>query len=134
MKVQPRRDRRGPAGPREAVSFPDARDRVVGLFRKHPRGFGFLVPAPPTEYGDLFIPPGAGRDAITGDTVVARITHRGMGAEGARVEGEIVEILERGRNRFVGELVKDGKAWQVRPDGKLLEGPILVADARSSRA
>lgn len=116
------------------MSLPDARDRVVGLFRKHQRGFGFVIPAPPTEYGDLFIPPGAGRDAITGDTVVARIAKRGHGPAGARVEGEIIEILERGRNRFVGELVKEGKTWSVLADGKILDAPILVADARSSRA
>ncbi len=119
--------------PAEPVTLPDARDRVVGLFRKHQRGFGFVIPASATEFGDVFIPPGGSRDAITGDTVVARITRRTM-AGGPRVEGEIVEILERGRNRFVGELVRKGKTWEVLPDGKVLESTILISDARASRA
>ena len=120
--------------PGESVALPDARDRVVGLYRKHARGFGFVVPSPPTEYGDLFIPPGAGRDAISGDTVAARVTRRSLGEAGPRVEGEIVEVLERGHNRFVGQLVKEGKTWSVHPVGKVLHEPILIADARSSRA
>ena len=122
-----------PAPGTQAGGLPDARDGVVGLFRKHQRGFGFVIPAAAGECGDVFIPPGAGRDAISGDTVAARITRRTT-AGGPRLEGEIIEILERGRNRFVGELVKSGKTWEVMPDGKVLEAPILIADARSSGA
>lgn len=107
---------------------------VVGSFRGHTRGFGFVVPDSPTEHGDLFIPPGATMGAITGDTVAARITRRGKGGDDARVEGEIVEIIARGQNRFVGELVREGREWLMMPDGHLLYSVVHVGDVGSTRA
>jgi len=107
---------------------------IIGSFRGHQRGFGFVVPDSPTNHGDLFIPPGATLNAITGDTVVARITRRGKGVDETRVEGEIVEILARGQNRFVGELVREGREWLMIPDGHLLYSPVRVGDVSSTRA
>ncbi|NLX21512.1 MAG: ribonuclease R [Phycisphaerae bacterium] len=116
------------------VMLPDAKDRIVGSFRGHARGFGFVVPDAQTEHGDLFIPPKATLQAMTGDKVVARITRRGRGESQSRVEGEVIEILERSDRRFVGALVKDGRRWLVRPEGHVLLQPIVIPDARSSRA
>jgi ribonuclease R len=118
----------------DRVMLPDAADVVVGSYRGHEKGFGFVVPGSPTDHGDLFIPPGQSLDAITGDTVAARITRRGKGGDMTRVEGEIVQIVERGQSRFVGELVKDGKRWIMVPDGHALHAPVELGDARSSRA
>lgn len=118
----------------DRVMLPDAVDVIVGSFRGHQRGFGFVVPSSPTDHGDLFIPPGKSLDAITGDTVAARITRRGKRGDMSRVEGEIIEIVERGQSRFVGELVKDGKRWVMIPDGHALHAPVELGDARSSRA
>jgi len=114
---------------------PQGGDRVVGRFRGHERGFGFVVPESPTEHGDLFIPPGRTLDAVTGDTVVARIVRSGERGFGAgRLEGRIVEIVARGQSRFVGELRRQGRDWMVRPDGRTLHVPIRIPDARASRA
>jgi ribonuclease R len=107
---------------------------IVGNFRGHVRGFGFVVPDSPAAHGDLFIPPGATMGAITGDTVAARITRRGKGGDESRVEGEIVEIIARGQNRFVGELVREGREWMMIPDGHLLYNAVQVGDVGSSRA
>ena len=118
----------------DRMMLPDAVDVIVGSFRGHQKGFGFVVPGSPTDHGDLFIPPGKTLDAITGDTVAARITRRGKHGDMSRVEGEIVQIVERGQSRFVGELVKDGKRWVMVPDGHALHAPVELSDARSSRA
>lgn len=118
---------------------------VVGVFRGHRRGFGFVIPKSPEKAGDLFIPPGSTRNAMTGDTVVARVLNRpkfrGRARAGARakdtsnrVEAEIVEILERGHSRFVGRLAKDGRRWLVVPDGNVLDDPIEIPDVRATRA
>lgn len=107
---------------------------IIGSFRGHQRGFGFVVPASPTEHGDLFIPPGASLGAITGDTVAARITRRGKGGDDARIEGEVLEIISRGQSRFVGELVREGREWFMIPDGHLLYGPVRVGDVTATRA
>jgi len=50
---------------------------VTGRFRANPRGFGFVIPDEPNAHGDLFVPPGEGGGAVTGDTVVAKVFHRG---------------------------------------------------------
>ncbi len=118
----------------DCIMLPDAKDRIVGSFRGHARGFGFVVPDAQTEHGDLFIPPKATLHAMTGDKVVARITRRRQAEGQARVEGEVIEILERGDRRFVGVLFKEGRGWLVRPEGHVLLQPIVIPDARSSRA
>lgn len=121
-------------GGRNQVMLPDRPGTIIGRFRRHERGFGFVVPESPTEHGDLFIPPGAGQNAMTGDTVAARITRRGKGGDDTRVEGEIVEIVKRGQSRFVGELIREGNKWVVLPDGTILRTPVLVGDVSATRA
>ncbi|NLX13882.1 MAG: RNB domain-containing ribonuclease, partial [Phycisphaerales bacterium] len=109
-------------------------DTLVGNFRGNPRGFGFVVPNSPTDHADLFIPPGATLQAMTGDTVAARIVRRGRRGPEVRIEGEITRIIERGQNRFVGELVREGKQWGMRPDGRVLFAPVLLGDVSATRA
>ncbi len=121
-------------GSGELVMLPQTTGRLVGQFRGHERGFGFVVPDSAADHGDLFIPPGATLDAMTGDSVVARITRRGKAGDDRRVEGEVVEILQRGQSRFVGGLQRDGTQWLVMPDGRTLHKPIMVGDVRSTRA
>ncbi|MCL2329931.1 MAG: ribonuclease R [Phycisphaerae bacterium] len=121
-------------GGNNQLMIPTSSGLIIGRYRGHERGFGFLIPDSPTEHGDLFIPPGASLNAITGDTVAARITRRGKRGDSNRVEGEIVEIVRRGQSRFVGELARDGKQWIVQPDGTALHQPIYVGDVSATRA
>jgi len=121
-------------GGRNQVMLPQAPGLIIGRYRGHERGFGFVVPENPTEHGDLFIPPGASLNAITGDIVAARITRRGKRGDDSRVEGEIVDIVQRGQSRFVGELVRETAGWVVLPDGTALHAPIWVGDVSATRA
>ncbi|HPD30089.1 MAG TPA: ribonuclease R [Phycisphaerae bacterium] len=121
-------------GGRNCVMLPSAVGVIIGTFRGNPRGFGFVVPANPTDHGDLFIPPGAAGGAITGDTVEARITRRGKRGDSALVEGEVTRIIERGQSRFVGELIRQGEQWLMIPDGHALHAPVIVGDVGSTRA
>lgn len=117
------------------IMMSEAKETVVGTFRGHARGFGFVVPDAPGEHGDLFIPPGKTLEAITGDKVVARVTgYRPQRDTGRGVEGQIVEIIERGQSRFVGELIKEGRHWVMKPDGHSLHAPVLLGDVTASRA
>ena len=116
------------------VVLPDASSIIVGSFRGNARGFGFVVPELPTDHGDLYIPAGATLDAITGDTVAARITRRGERGDPSRVKGEVVEIIQRGQSRFVGELVREHGQWVLLPDGHSLHAAVLLGDVRSTRA
>jgi ribonuclease R len=112
------------------IRLPAMPDTIIGTFRRNPRGFGFVIPDQPYVEGDLFIPPDAVADALTGDTVRAAVNRSNrFGRDGDReVAGEIIEVLERKRASFTGELTQRGSQWLVYPDGRELTQPIVVQD------
>jgi len=120
----------------DAVMLPGPTGEVVGTYRAHARGFGFVVPTSPTAHGDLYIPEGESLDAITGDTVRARVMRQGRRRGEMLLRGRIVEVVERGHNRFVGELRHEQGRWSVWPDGNALHVPVFVDDvgAKGARA
>jgi ribonuclease R len=121
-------------GSKNAIMLPDQAGRVVGVFRGNPRGFGFIVPDTPSTHGDLYVPEGRALDAITGDRVIARVSKAGK-RDGRRIfKGEIIEVLQRGQNRFVGELLHEDSRWFVLPDGNTLHVPIFVRDVGAKNA
>ncbi|MBY0312348.1 MAG: VacB/RNase II family 3'-5' exoribonuclease [Phycisphaerales bacterium] len=109
------------------VQLPSMPDTIVGSFRKNPKGFGFVVPTGKWREGDVFIPPDDVSDALTGDTVKIRVYRTTRSGE-RDITGEIIEVIERRRAAFTGELVKRGPTWLVMPDGKELTQPIVVKD------
>ncbi len=120
------------------ISLPNFGDEVVGWFRLNARGFGFVRPETPYRDGDLFIPRGSVRDAVSGDKVRAEVIHqawRGK-AHKSRSEyvGRILEVLERGQDNFVGVLVKRKNTWLVKPDGKSLHHPVVIRDPHVKNA
>jgi len=115
-------------GGADVLMLPEMPGRVVGFFRQNPKGFGFVVPESPNAHGDLFIPPEAAGGAVSGDLVVARAKKRGRRDGQVLYRGRIVEILKRGRNRFVGQIRNAEGTWFVLPDGKQMTTPIVVKD------
>jgi ribonuclease R len=121
-------------GTRNAVMLPQPPGRIIGAFRANPRGFGFIIPDTPNAHGDLYVPAGKTSGALTGDTVSARVKKRGKRGGKMAYEGEIVDILKRGRNRFVGALGREfGRAFVV-PDGHTIHVPIMIADPTAKGA
>ena len=121
-------------GARNLVSLPALAGQMIGTFRANPRGFGFIVPLEPNSHGDLFIPPTAKADAMTGDIVIAKVKRKGKRGGEMRYSGEIIEVLERAQNKFVGTLVKHPETWLVQPDGKSFFDPISVDDVGAKGA
>ncbi|MBN1361025.1 MAG: ribonuclease R [Sedimentisphaerales bacterium] len=121
-------------GARNLVTLPSMAGQIVGTFRKNPKGFGFVVPLEANAHGDLFVPPDATADAMTGDTVLAKATRKGMRGGETRYTGEILEVLERANNQFVGTLMKHPEAWIVQPDGSAFVEPIAVEDVTAKNA
>jgi len=109
-------------------------DRTLqGRFSLSQRGFGFVEPDEadgPTGEEDLFIPPGQTLDAVTGDTVLAEV--EGKGDRG--YFGRILEVTERGGERFVGTVLETPEGLTVRPDGGVLLQDFAVPDATSAGA
>ena len=116
------------------VSLPSMSGEITGTFRANPKGFGFVTPLEPNAHGNLFIPPNATREAMTGDIVVARVVREGKRAGQVRYSGRIMEILERSNNKFVGTLLKSPEGWLVQPDGTGFVEPIGVDDVGAKNA
>ncbi len=121
-------------GTNNAVMLPHPPDRVAGTFRANPRGFGFVVPDGPSAHGDLYIAKGNTLDAITGDRVLCQVVSRERREGKESFGGRIIEVIERGDSRFVGQLRCEGGVWFVRPDGNTLHVPILVGDVGAKGA
>jgi len=77
---------------------------VSGRLVLHQDGYGFVIPDEPIPNieGDIFIPRHATEDAMHGDRVVVEISRRGFSAEGQRIEGRIVGVLDRAHPTVVG--------------------------------
>ena len=121
-------------GERNLVGLPAMSGRVIGTFRANARGFGFITPLEPNAHGDLFVPPDATAEAMTGDIVAARVRRKGKSGGQMQYRGEVVEILERAKNRFVGTLRKQKDSWIVQPDGSGFVEPITVDDVGAKGA
>jgi ribonuclease R len=116
------------------VGLPGLSGRITGTFRANPRGFGFVTPLEPATHADLFIPPGETMEAMTGDVVAAKVVEKSRRGNQARYSGRVIEILERGRNRFVGTLLRKPEGWLVQPDGSGVVDPITVDDVTAKSA
>ncbi|MHC4704869.1 MAG: ribonuclease R family protein, partial [Planctomycetota bacterium] len=121
-------------GARNLVSLPALSGQIIGTFRANPKGFGFITPCEPNSHGDLFIAPSAKGDAMTGDMVLAKVKRKGKRGGEMRYTGEIIEVLERAQNKFVGTLVKHPESWLVEPDGRSFFDPISVDDVGAKGA
>lgn len=111
---------------------PDNENLVVGTFRRNPAGYGFVRPKGMTQPGDrsadIFIPATKTRDAANGDVVAVRISRENRRKDRGPA-GEITEIVEREKNRFVGRYFADGDLGLVEVDGNVFPQPIDVGDA-----
>ena len=82
-----------------------------GVLTMNARGFGF-VSSVESPGDDLYISPDAIKGALHGDKVKVRLVNRG--ARGG--EGEIVEVVSRGKTRIAGILRRKGRSAWVEPD------------------
>ncbi|MHC5061132.1 MAG: ribonuclease R [Planctomycetota bacterium] len=121
-------------GAKSLITLPAMSGRVVGKFRANPRGFGFVIPQEPTTNGDLFVGPRDTAGAMTGDIVIAKAVKKGVRAGQMRYRGEILDILERGTEDFVGTLRQTDSMWFIEPDGKDFFAPVIVDDVGAKGA
>ncbi|MBK1718024.1 ribonuclease R [Thiocystis violacea] len=105
------------------------RDLIAGRVIGHPDGFGFVRP---DEGGDdLYLYPKEMRALFHGDRVVVRVS--GLDRRG-RLEGAVVEILERNTRTVVGRLYKESGVGFVMPDNKRLTHDIIIPSDRIAGA
>ncbi|QDU35379.1 Ribonuclease R [Poriferisphaera corsica] len=123
-------------GSSDAVTLPPPGKEMIGVYRRHERGFGFIVPDSLTAHGDLFIPPGNGIDALTGDRVRAKVISQKRRATMGKSPyiGRIIEVLERSARGYVGTLTKRGNMYVVNVDGRSLHEPVIIRDPHAKNA
>jgi ribonuclease R len=93
-----------------------------GVLTVNARGFGFVAAATHAN-DDVFIEGSQLGGAMHLDRVRVRVTRRGQRG----VEGEIIEVLERGLSRVAGILRRRGKSTWVEPDDPRVRGPIALS-------
>lgn len=123
-------------GTNNTVGLPPPGKEMIGTYRGHRRGFGFIIPDEASAHGDLFVPNGRSGEAMPGDKVKARLVkdRRGGPNKGSGFIGQIIEVIQRADKAYVGTLKKQGRIWIVEVDGNALPDPVVVPDAESSRA
>ncbi len=106
-------------------------DAITGVFRRMAGGFGFVTPSraarSPAQKQDIYISAKNSSDASSGDTVLVRLLAR-KGRRPDKVEGQIIDIVEREKNRFVGTYFERAGNALVTVAGKLFSQPISVGD------
>ncbi|MGX1983561.1 ribonuclease R [Thermolongibacillus altinsuensis] len=102
--------------------LPEKMNLIRGKVTGHAKGFAFVVPEDPT-LDDIFIPPSELKNAMHGDTVLVRVQPK---TTGARQEGTIVRILERGVTEVVGTYTESKNFGFVIPDDKKIVNDIFI--------
>lgn len=113
-------------------------NRIVGTFRRMDGGYGFVTPsgqAVRDRDKDIYIAQRSARDAASGDTVLVRLKGRQRFRGGKPAfEGEIVEVVERVTNSFVGTYDEQAGTGFVLVDGMPFSQPIAVGDPGAKNA
>ncbi len=106
-----------------------AKEELSGMIRLTSRGFGY-VDVPEFEE-DIEVPPELLNTALHRDTVrVAPHPKRRNG----RIRGEVVEVIERAKTRFVGTLEEEDGYHFVRPDDHRIYTDFIVERGDTSGA
>jgi ribonuclease R len=105
------------------------RDLIVGRVIGHADGFGFLKPDDGGD--DLYLSFKEMRPLFHDDRAVVRVT--GMDRRN-RLEGAVVEVLERNTHSVVGKLYQESGVGFVVPDSKRLNKDIVIPSSEIGEA
>lgn len=109
---------------------PEKMNLIRGTLVGHARGFAFVEPDEP-GFDDVFIPPGELNHAMHGDKVLVRLSPK---TSGARQEGTVIRILERGITEIVGTFTESKNFGFVIPDDKKIVNDIFIPKNASNGA
>ncbi|WMJ71780.1 ribonuclease R [Cytophagaceae bacterium ABcell3] len=86
--------------------------------------FGYILNEE-NDSGDIWVSGSRMKNALDGDTVRARI-YEGDPRKGRKLEGEVIEVLERGRDTFVGTIEFSPRFAFVIPDSRKMHQDIFI--------
>ncbi|WP_408007703.1 ribonuclease R [Pseudalkalibacillus sp. A8] len=101
---------------------PERMNLIKGKLQGHAKGFAFLLPEQKGEK-DVFISPSDLNGAMSGDTVLVRISSR---PGDAKPEGTVIRIIERGVTEVVGTFIDSKSFGFVEADDKRIPNDIFI--------
>ena len=102
---------------------------VCGLIQGHPDGFGFVIPEAGGE--DIFLSAREMRQVLHGDKVMVRAVE---GDRRGKLEGSIVEVLQRNNQTVLGHYHLDSGIGYVIPDDRRIGQDILIPQGQAADA
>ncbi len=102
---------------------------VEGLFRRHERGFGFVIVE--GQEDDIYIAKEDSKDAFSGDRVLVKLKKK---SNGARQEGIILKVIDHKKDTLVGTFQKNKNFGFVIPDDKKLCRDIFISKKNFGKA
>ena len=114
---------------RDCYALADQFNQIPGRVITHPDGFGFLVPDAGGE--DVYLSARTMNAVFHNDRVMVRIT--GKDRRG-RLEGDVVEVLQRNTHRVVGRFHRESGVSFVVPDNKRITHDIAVPEQQAGEA
>jgi ribonuclease R len=109
--------------------LPEKMNLLTGTLECHSNGFGFVIPEEGGE--DIFINRSGVREAMHGDTVVARVD--GV-KEGGKREGKIVRIIKRAHRTLIGRFERVEGAALVVPSNERILQEVMVSPKKCKGA
>jgi len=106
----------------------DEANLIRGRVSAHPDGFGFLINEAGGE--DIFLAARQMRSVMDGDRVVVQVI---SADRKGRLEGAVLEVIERAVKTFVGRLQLSRGVAVIQPDNKRLSREIMINDTASAK-
>ncbi|WP_373279323.1 ribonuclease R [Alkalihalobacterium bogoriense] len=103
--------------------LPDKMNLVRGRVQANAKGFAFIIPEEEFEGKDVYVSNLDLGNAMNGDTVLVRLHPK---STGARPEGEVIRIIERGLKEVVGTFVDSEHYGFVVADDKRIPNDIFI--------
>ena len=110
---------------KDAFCIVNHRDLIAGRVIGHQDGFGFVRPDDGGD--DIYLYPKDMKSLFHKDRVVVRVSGRDRRG---RLEGSLVEILERNTRSVVGRLYQESGVGFVAPDNKRLSQDVIIPSDR----
>ena len=102
---------------------------VVGKVDMTAHGYAYIIS--PESEDDVFVSQKNLRESLHGDTVKVHLFAR---RKGARLEGQVVEVIERARTSFVGTIgITDSFAFMI-PDSRLMSYDLFIPQGKQGGA
>ena len=113
---------------RQGFKLNTTNQAVTGRVQGHRDGFGFLIPHDGST--DIYLSNREMLKVLHGDIVQVKVTGDNRG----RLEGTIIEVLERGTTRLVGRILFEHGNWVVVPEDQRIKHDIVVPVAELNGA